>query len=90
VPCWDNVRMDMWQAKFWETAKAFMTRGQKSRTGPSDTDPIGLLQLVLNCKLFTNRVSKIQSFEEVSIRIVMKHFVCHVTIRMRSYALICD
>ena len=80
----------MLETNFWETAKVFMTPGQKTGTGPSDTDPIGLLQLVLNCKLFSGRVSRMQSFEDVSIRVVMKHLVCQVTVRMRSNPWICD
>ena len=75
LPCWSNMRENMMEANYWETAKVFMSPGQDTRTGPSDTDPIGLLQLVINCKLFTNRVSRMQSFENVSIQIVQKHFV---------------
>ena len=80
----------MLETNFWETAKVFMAPGQKTGTCPSDTDLIGLLQLVLNCKLFSSRVSNMQSFHEVSIRVVMKHLVCHVTVRMRSNPWICD
>ena len=32
----------------------------------SDADPIGLLQLVLNCQMFTSCISNRQSFGEVS------------------------
>ena len=58
--------MGKWEENAWETAKVFMTRGQKDRTGPSDTDPCGLLQLVLNCKLFNKCICRMESFEVVS------------------------
>ena len=80
----------MLKTDFWETAKVFMTPGQKTGTSPSDTDPIGLLQLVLNCQLFSNCVSRMQSFDDVSIRVVMKHFVCHITVGTRRNPRICD
>jgi len=65
-PCWDNADMGKWEENAWETAKVFMTTRQKTRTGPSDTDPFGMLQLVLNCNLFTNYVFRMESFEVVS------------------------
>ena len=57
----------MWESDPWEIAKIFMGTGQGAfRASAADTDPIGLLQLVLNCQLFTSRIMSRQSFEEVS------------------------
>ena len=66
-PCWQNTDMYEWKTGPWEIAKVFMKSGQQaSMAGAADTDPIGLLQLVLNCQLFTECISNRQSFEVVS------------------------
>ena len=41
------------------------------RAGAAETDPIGLLQLVLNCQLFTTSISNRQSFDDVSGNILI-------------------
>ncbi|KAK2156295.1 hypothetical protein NP493_1980g00017 [Ridgeia piscesae] len=53
IPCWGNADETRWDTNFWEVAKVFMAYGKDvSCTGPADTDPLGLLQLVVNCDLF--------------------------------------
>ena len=71
VPCWKNTDKSKWETDAWEIAKVFMGPGQGAfRAGAADTDPIGLLQLVLNCQLFTSCISNRQSFDDVSGHIV--------------------
>ncbi|KAI0231402.1 hypothetical protein LSAT2_018234 [Lamellibrachia satsuma] len=66
VPCWMNTDKSKWETDAWEIAKVFMGPGQGAfRAGAADTDPIGLLQLVLNCQLFTSCISNRQSFDDV-------------------------
>jgi len=57
----------MWETNYWEIAKVFMGPGQDTTTAPSVTDPKGLLQLVINCMLFSNCVSRMESFKTVSV-----------------------
>ena len=65
-PCWKNTDMAKYEADPWEIAKLCMGRGDdEGRTSAVTTDPIGLLQLVLNCRLFDNYVSVRQSFVKV-------------------------
>jgi len=65
-PCWKNTDMAKYEADPWEIAKLCMGRGDdEGRTSAVTTDPIGLLQLVLNCRLFDNYVSARQSFVKV-------------------------
>ncbi|KAI0240751.1 hypothetical protein LSAT2_008470 [Lamellibrachia satsuma] len=75
VPCWMNTDKSKWETDAWEIAKVFMGPGQGAfRAGAADTDPIGLLQLVLNCQLFTTCISNRQSFDDVKeIRNKMFH-----------------
>ncbi|KAI0237227.1 hypothetical protein LSAT2_012302 [Lamellibrachia satsuma] len=75
VPCWINTDKSKWETDAWEIAKFFMGPGQEAfRAGAVDTDPIGLLQLVLNCQLFTSCISNRQSFDDVKeIRNKMFH-----------------
>ncbi|KAI0213941.1 hypothetical protein LSAT2_000973 [Lamellibrachia satsuma] len=75
IPCWMNTNKSKWETDAWEIAKLFMGPGQEAfRAGAADTDPIGLLQLVLNCQLFTSCISNRQSFDDVKeIRNKMFH-----------------
>ena len=69
--CWVNTDKSKWETDAWEIAKVFMGPGQGAfRAGAADTDPIGLLQLALNCQLFTSCISNRQSFDNVSGHIV--------------------
>ena len=66
-PCWMNADGSKWETNAWEIAKVFMGPGQHaSRSNAAATDPIGLLQLVLNCQLFNSCISSRQPFEDVS------------------------
>ena len=65
-PCWKNTDVARCEADPWEIAKVYMGRGDdESRTSAATTDPVGLLQLVLNCRLFDDYVSDRQSFVKV-------------------------
>ena len=68
IPCWGNADETRWDTNFWEVAKVFMAYGKDvSCTGPADTDPIGLLQLVVNCDLFDTLITlDRQSVRDVS------------------------
>ena len=51
--CWANANEATWHDKYWEVAKTYMGSGKdESCEGPATTDPIGLLQLIINCNLF--------------------------------------
>ena len=68
IPCRGNADETRWDTKFWEVAKLFMAHGKDaSCTGPAETDPIGLLQLVINCDLFDTLITPDrQSVKDVS------------------------
>jgi len=66
--CRKNIDVVRCEADPWEIAKVFMGRGDdEGRTSAATTDPIGLLQLVLNCQLFTDCVYNRETFESVSV-----------------------
>ena len=80
VPCWINTDKSKWETDAWEIAKFFMGPGQEAfRAGAVDTDPIGLLQLVLNCQLFTSCISNRQSFDDVNGHIFI---LCKIFLQM--------
>ena len=90
TPCMNNVKVEMWETNYWELAKVFMGPGQDTTTAPSVTDPKGLLQLVINCKLLSNCVSRMESFKNVSVWIVLVCWYYHFIVVMKNSALDCD
>ena len=56
---WKNTNVNMWPKQPWQLAKIFMGKGQQPKTyDPAKTDALGLLQLIKNCKLFSDRVDR--------------------------------
>ncbi|KAI0230309.1 hypothetical protein LSAT2_019317, partial [Lamellibrachia satsuma] len=51
--CWQNTSVDDWPVDAWQLAKPFMSEGKAtSCNSPTDTDPAGILQLLINCKKY--------------------------------------
>ena len=51
--CWENTNIDDWPVDYWQLAKVYMSEGKaKSCNTPQSTDPAGILQVMINCKLF--------------------------------------
>ena len=51
--CWQNTNVDEWPVDPWQLAKVFMSPGKKdSCNSLDDTDPAGILQVVINCSHF--------------------------------------
>ena len=56
---WRNSIVHDWPAEPWQLAKVFMGEGQDlSNIDPDQTDALGLLQLMINCKKFHDRLDK--------------------------------
>ena len=56
---WNNTDVKMWPKQPWQLAKIFMGKGQQpSSHDPAKTDSLGLLQLIKNCKLFSDCVDR--------------------------------
>ena len=56
---WKNSKVEMWPTQSWQLAKIFMGPGQQPSTyNPAKTDALGLLQLIQNCKLFSECVDR--------------------------------
>ena len=70
ILCWRNTDRTKWETDAWEIAKIFMGPGQTA-SSPADTDLMGLLQLVLNCQLFTGCISNRKPFEDVSSHVLI-------------------
>jgi len=54
--CWKNCSVRDWPERCWEIAKAYMSPGYESTSGPESTDCAGLLQLIRNCKQFSAKM----------------------------------
>jgi len=51
--CWDNADADLWPVDAWQVAKVYMSGGKATSCNtPQDTDPAGILQLMINCVKF--------------------------------------
>ena len=51
--CWQNTNVDDWPVDSWQLAKVFMSPGKKdSCNSLEDTDPAGILQVMINCSHF--------------------------------------
>ena len=49
----NNTTVRLWPVKPWQIAKCYMGPGQDAtNSDPLQTDPIGKLQLIINCKIF--------------------------------------
>ena len=56
---WKNCDVSKWITEPWQLAKLFMDYGQDpSNAAAAETEPLGLLQLVINCKAFHSRLEK--------------------------------
>ena len=52
---WENSDFSQWQTQPWQLAKIFMDSGQDiASISPVGTDAAGIVQLLLNCKIFKN------------------------------------
>ncbi|KAI0234989.1 hypothetical protein LSAT2_014618, partial [Lamellibrachia satsuma] len=65
---WENSIVNEWPKECWQVAKVFMGPGQDpSNVDPHKTDALGLLQLMINCKLFhshldTQKATKVRLY----------------------------
>ena len=77
--CWENTSVDDWPVDAWQLAKPFMSAGKTTSCNtPQDTDPAGILQVMINCKQFGHRLS-IQKVKAVSLDIFLTPFTfCQV------------
>ena len=56
---WKNCDVSKWPTESWQLAKLCMDFGQDpSNAAAAETEPLGLLQLVINCKEFHSRLDK--------------------------------
>ena len=54
-----NSDVRQWKTHSWQIAKIFMLERQERATiDPADTDPTGILQLLLNCCIFSNMLTR--------------------------------
>ena len=64
--CWHNADVDFWPVDAWQVAKVYMSGGKATSSNtPQDTDPAGILQLMINCGKFQPFLD-IQKVEKVS------------------------
>ena len=54
---WQNSDFSQWQTEPWQIAKMFMERQDTACVSPADTDTAGILQFLMNCKLFKKMVT---------------------------------
>ena len=54
---WENSDFSQWQTEPWQIAKIFMESQDRACIRPADTDAAGILQLLMNCKLFKNKMT---------------------------------
>ena len=74
--CWQNTNVDDWPVDPWQLAKVYMSPGKKdSCNSLQDTDPAGILQVMINCALF-GQLLDVQKVKAVS----SYHF--HLTVRI--------
>ena len=80
VPCWTHSDTSKWDSDPWEIAKVFTSYGEgELMAGEGDT--FALVQLVLNCQLFSGCISSRQSFEEASSALFLfSNVMCNLVI----------
>ena len=54
---WENSDLSQWQTEPWQIAKIFMERQERACISRADTDAAGILQLLMNCKLFKTKIT---------------------------------
>ena len=67
--CWENTNVNDWPVatQSWQLAKPFMSAGKASScNSPADTDPAGILQLLIYFKEFAAQGLDIQKVKDVS------------------------
>ena len=76
--CWDNADADLWPVDAWQVAKVYMSGGKATSCNtPLDTDPAGILQLMINCGKFqplldVQKVKKVSfHFHDLSLCLVI-------------------
>ena len=70
---WENSDFRQWQTEPWQIAKIFMERQERACIRPADTDAAGILQLLMNCKLFKNKMTS-NKLDAVSPRSFLSDF----------------
>ena len=79
--CWQNTSVDDWPVDAWQLAKPFMSEGKAtSCNSPTDTDPAGILQLLINCKKY-GPLLDIQKVKAVSHLLFPYSFSLHFTVK---------
>ena len=67
--CWENTNVKNWPVatQSWQLAKPFMSAGKaNSCNSPADTDPAGILQLLIYFKEFAAQGLNVQQVKDVS------------------------
>ena len=66
---WQNSDFRQWQTQPWQIAKVYMERQDPAWINPTDTDAAGVLQLLMNCRLFKNKMDwkKVDAVSSCSI-----------------------
>ena len=74
--CWKNSKVSWWPDHPWQIAQCHMGLGRDDgNTNPLQTDPEGILQLIINCKHFHSLID-IDKVKEV----ITRGFFCHKTV----------
>ena len=71
----DNTTVSLWPVHPWQVAQYYMGPGQDpANKAPSKTDPGGVLQLIINCRLFHPLID-IDKVKKVISRFIMQVFI---------------
>ena len=70
---WQNSYSRQWQTNAWQLAKIYMSEQKLSCVNPADTDAAGIVQLLLNCQRFKQRLDtrKVDAVSSHSLHIPM-------------------
>ena len=68
---WKNSDISQWPKEPWQLAKVYMDPGREdSSNSAADTDPSGILNLIVNCKRFGALFEEIRKVHAVSSRVL--------------------
>ena len=61
---WGNSTISEWPVQYWQVAKIFMGSGKDATDAdPANTDALGLVQLMINCKEFHSKLDTQNAIE---------------------------
>ena len=89
--CWENTNVDNWPEDAWQLAKPFMSAGKAaSCNSPTDTDPAGILQLMINCKKYEKLldIQKVKVVSQYYINFHLLLLLVHFTVKFHWMCII--